>query len=365
MRAEWQRLLRLVVMFAVVVGLVTGYRLAGRPSWAGPVSIGAILGFFLAAGLLAIVVHLLGHLLAARACGFRANAVYGRGCVAGPGSSARLALVSAAGPLANLLLAGALTPWVWRAWPPAVTALASATTGLADLVPDRSVSGQPTDGLTLWRSLRVALAPAGRRAEADILRLLDQPDWQLREEAADRLMAGYQCGVPEARRHRHHLAALLRQAGRVDDLLRVHAMHVALTRAPKAMSVREVHQVEWAVLTVPGIPKKTAHLAARRVRWVVAHHPRPRAAAQHTMALALLRQGRSGKVERLCAPVLAAELWPSERATVLATIALARHALGQEARPALEAALALDPAADLVEEAASTIATSSPRVAAP
>lgn len=45
-----------------------------------------------------------------------------------------------------------------------------------------------------------------------------------------------------------------------------------------------------------------------------------------------------------------ASLTASERATVLATVAMARHALGQDFRTPLDQALALDPDADLVGE---------------
>lgn len=331
------------------------------------------------------MIHELGHVLAARACGFRVTAIHigsppawvtvklgtvkvglgprirGRVVHVGRGSSARRALVSAAGPLANLLVAAALLPWVWQAWELAVTALFFAVAGLTNLVLGRSLSGQSTDGLNLWQSLRVALVPARRRAEADLFLLLDQPGWHCREDAADRLLVGYQCGVREARRHWPQLAILLRHAGRFDDLLQVHAVRIALPRVPHKALVSAVHCAEWEVLTIPGIPKKAAHLAARRVRWVLRHQSEPRPAAEHTLALARLREGCPRTAERLCASVLSKHLQPGERATVLATVALAQNALGQEPRPTLEAALALDPTADLVEEAARGIAQSGPQ----
>jgi Zn-dependent protease len=388
-RGKWPRLLSHIVALGTLLGVITvysllgviiAYRLAGRESWARPVpSIEVFLGVFLGVGILAIVIHELGHLLAARACGFRVTAIHigsppawvtvklgtvkvglgaqirGQVTYAGRGSSARRALVSAAGPLANLLVATALLPWVRQAWELTVTALFFAIGGLTNLVPCPTPSGQATDGLALWQSLRVALVPARRRAEADLFLLLDQPEWHRREDAADRLLAGYQCGVPEARRHLAQLAILLRQAERLDDLLQVHAVRIALPRAPQEGLVSAVHRAEWEVLTFPSIPKRAAHLAARRVLWALRHHSEPRAAVQHTLALARLREGRPRTVERLCASVLSTDLQPGARATVLATVALAQHALGQEPRPTLEAALALDPTADLVEEAASNI----------
>lgn len=74
--------------------------------------------------------------------------------------------------------------------------------------------------------------------------------------------------------------------------------------------------------------------------------------ARHTLAVARLRQGRPDEVRSLCAGALAAELAPAERATVLATVAMARHALLLSGQPQLDEALALDPGAALVSEAA-------------
>lgn len=67
--------------------------------------------------------------------------------------------------------------------------------------------------------------------------------------------------------------------------------------------------------------------------------------------MARLRQGRFGEVEPLCAPGLASDVGPDDRATVLATIALARRALGQPHAGLLTEAIALSPDADLVAEA--------------
>lgn len=66
-----------------------------------------------------------------------------------------------------------------------------------------------------------------------------------------------------------------------------------------------------------------------------------------------LRFGRSTEVEELCQPVLKLPGLPTEnRATVLATIALARKAQGQPCEQLLAEAVALAPTADLVPEAA-------------
>lgn len=352
----------------------------GQLAW---VTLASGLVIFLGASVLAIVLHELGHLLVARAFGFRVTAMHlgsppalvtvklgsiklclgvrmrGRVSYAGPAPSARLVAVTAAGPLANVLVAAALTPWAGRVWQLSEVAVVFAVAGLVNLVPFHR-SGQTSDGLTLLRSLRVALIPAGRRAEADVHRLLDEPGWEDQADAADRLLAGYRHGVPAARMRCTYLVVVLRRAGRIEEMLRVHAARIAWPRTPTPRWLHAVHHTEWELLTIPGIPKRAARLAARRVRRVLRHHPEPRAAIEHTLALALLRQGRPGKVERLCAPGLGSDLRPGERATVLATVALARHALGQEAGPPLRDALALDPTADLVGEAASKIGGSGP-----
>jgi hypothetical protein len=78
------------------------------------------------------------------------------------------------------------------------------------------------------------------------------------------------------------------------------------------------------------------------------------------LALARLRQRRFAEVEPLCKPGLAGNPGPGERATVLATIALARRALGQPYAELVAQAVALSPDADLVAEAAQAPAAVTP-----
>ncbi|MDX6390398.1 MAG: hypothetical protein QOJ73_1461, partial [Streptosporangiaceae bacterium] len=238
-------------------------------------------------------------------------------------------------------------------------ALISGSIAAGTLFPGKSRSGQPTDGARLLQ------APARSRACADLRHLLEQPDWPTRADAAGRLLKGYQLQVEAARNRFHTLAHLLRNAGWIEDLLDIHASAVTfLPGAPGLNTLMAVHHLEWDVLNVPGLPQAAADLAARRVEWVIRHNTRPQDdmlpafAVEHTLALARLRQGRPAEVEPLCAAGLAADLQPSQRATVLATVALARQALGQHAGNPLNQALALDPAADLVSEAASVIPVS-------
>jgi hypothetical protein len=122
---------------------------------------------------------------------------------------------------------------------------------------------------------------------------------------------------------------------------------------------QSLHEIECSLLLVPGLPHAEIDEAANRVRWILDNYPfeaegtsMPRAAVEHTLALARLRQGRFGEVEPLCAPGLAEDHGPDARASVLATIALARRALGQPHADLLSEAMTLSPAADLVVEAA-------------
>jgi hypothetical protein len=73
---------------------------------------------------------------------------------------------------------------------------------------------------------------------------------------------------------------------------------------------------------------------------------------QHTLAVARLRQRRYGEVEALCAPAVDGATGRDDRATVLATMVIARRALGQPYAKLLAQAVALSPDADLVAEAA-------------
>ena len=338
---------------------------------------------FLAGMPLGLMLHELGHFAAARASGREVTAIHigsppalatwrlgrvricigdrgsGRVDLSGRAPSTRRVLVSAAGPLASLLAAGALIPWSLHSWRVASVALGISVTGVS-LLPYRRRSGQASDGLKICLLLPACVLPSRRRAEADIRMLLDDPAWFTRPDTADRLLAGYRARIGDARERRHALMMLLHRAGRFEELLRIHTDPMELPAGPSAQRVAVVHNVEYAVLTVPGIPKSAARLASQRVIWAMDNHAEPKDHMRHTLALALLRQGHAGHVEPLCQRVLAASLLPRQRATVLATIALARHALGQEPGPALDEALSLDAQADLVTEAADTLGVAPP-----
>jgi hypothetical protein len=371
----------LLIWGLVLIGWVVISGPPPRGPWQGAVAL--VCGALLYSVPVAIVIHEGGHFLAGRLLGMRTAAVYlgsppalmtlhlgqvllglglrptGKVVWKGWPAPGRLAVSVAAGPLANLVTAPVLLVTPVPHWIAFSFALISGSIAAGTLFPGKSRSGQPTDGARLLQ------APARSRACADLRHLLEQPDWPTRADAAGRLLKGYQLQVEAARNRFHTLAHLLRNAGWIEDLLDIHASAVTfLPGAPGLNTLMAVHHLEWDVLNVPGLPQAAADLAARRVEWVIRHNTRPQDdmlpafAVEHTLALARLRQGRPAEVEPLCAAGLAADLQPSQRATVLATVALARQALGQHAGNPLNQALALDPAADLVSEAASVIPVS-------
>jgi hypothetical protein len=116
------------------------------------------------------------------------------------------------------------------------------------------------------------------------------------------------------------------------------------------------------VLLAGDVSGDVADLAAGRAEWVLGHVQKERSdkrlplyAAKETLALARLRQGRPADVRGLCRDALAADRDPDDRATGLALVALARHALLLDGRAQLDEARALDPDAALVGEAARTL----------
>jgi hypothetical protein len=350
---------------AALIGLIVIF---GPPSgpWPGAVAL-------LCSAAVALVIHEAAHMLVGRFAGVRVTAIYlgsppglltfrlgdvrlslglrlrGRVVWQDRSASGWRAAGIAAGPLANLVTAPALLVLPVPHWVAVSFALTSGGMGAASLFPFRMRSGRLTDGAALLQ------APARSRAEADLRRLMQQPDWVTRADAAERMLTAYRLGVGAARDRFALLAHLLRKAGWLEDLLDIHASTMNLADAPSENVLAAIHNLEWEVLTVPGLEPAVADLAAHRVQWVISHETTPQLGVQNTLALARLRQGRPAEVEPLCAADLAADLQPGQRATILATVALARRALGQDAEEPLTQALALDPAADLVGEASSAI----------
>jgi Zn-dependent protease len=272
------------------------------------------------------------------------------------GTPARAALITAAGPAANLLaafLALAVSEVLAKPAERTLTlgfAVIFAGFGVANLLPFRSRAGRLSDGGRILQLLT-------SRPLHDLTRLLG-PDWMSRPDATDQLYAAYEAGVREAQEHWEVLMFLLRRDGRTAELLQVHGRlrllpDVASTVGSAERVARRFAEIEWAILTLPDLPLPAADLAATRLEWVTEHiSDKERPAALHSLAAARLRQGRYSEVEALCAPLLAGDLAGENRATVLATIAMARRGLGQPWQEHLAEAVRLAPQADLVPEAA-------------
>jgi hypothetical protein len=174
------------------------------------------------------------------------------------------------------------------------------------------------------------------------------------------MLGAFREGDPAARLGARSIVVMLRRQGRIGELLELHAGFGIPTGRYAWEEMWSLHAVEDNLLLVPGLPPEVIDEAASRVQWIVDNYPfeakegpMPRPAVEHTLALARLRQGKFGEVEPLCASALATDIGPDARATVLATIALARRALGQPHADPLAEAVALSPDADLVAEAAS------------
>jgi hypothetical protein len=323
---------------------------------------------FIAAMLFGIVAHELGHAVAVRLSGGQVLTIHffgppdrltfhigqtavtfglrPRGRVEFPRgqlSIVRDGLVTAAGPLAEMLTAPLWLLLPLPRWISVYLAFISLTSGLRDFAP--GTDEYESDGYKLFR-FRAQL-----RAEADIRELLATPDWSAVPEAADRLINGYRLEVPQAEDCVRQLSA------QPAVLRRLYALQWTLPKQPARDVRRAVHSLSWAVLLAPDLPSTLADLAANRVEWVLRtvdpHEGTQMSVARvkHTLALARLRQGRAGDVRALCRNALAESLGPSERATVLATVAMAKHARMLSGNEELDEALALDPNADLVAEA--------------
>lgn len=242
-----------------------------------------------AAALVAVVAHELGHLLACLAVGvkvkafrlgderyairFRVQAVLvslglpykGRVDYDGAASVGRRAVITLAGSLVDLALAGLALGWAMAASrqaarPLAVAiALGFAVTGLAGLLPYRARSGRLSDGARLFEL----------RSDAD---------------------------TAELRAVEKKAARLLRM-GRAEELLELHA---ALDDPADRMSTAEAvirTVIEFNVVGLVGLPEDAAHRAERRLEMLVRRRDlgTTEAAAHLALALLRLRQGGTGR----------------------------------------------------------------------
>lgn len=176
------------------------------------------------------------------------------------------------------------------------------------------------------------------------------------------MLGAFRKGDPAACLGAGSIAVMLRRQHRIGELLELHAGFGVPAGGYTGEQAQSVHSVEYNLLLVPGLPPEVIDEAASRVQWIVGNYPfegeedvMTRPAVEHSLALARLRQGRPGGAEPLCASGLAADYGPDARATILATIALARRALGQPNADLLAEAVALSPDADLVAEASGLV----------
>jgi hypothetical protein len=197
-----------------------------------------------------------------------------------------------------------------------------------------------------------------KRLLADLREFAGNPRGQAQPGRTDRLLAAYREGDQVAAHSAGYLGAMLQAEGRIAELLELHAGLAAPSGPRAGLLTRSMLMLEASVLRVAGLPAEAYELAATRVQWALDNHRLDgngsplRAATRHSLALARLRQGRFGEVEALCAEGLAdTGLSAGSRAEVLATVVLARRALGQPHEELLARAISLDPEAHLVKEA--------------
>lgn len=270
-----------------------------------------------------------------------------------PAARWRIAVIYISGPLGNLVGAGILAS-IPAARPYGTgLALMLGAYGVAPFVPFRTKKGMPSAGYGL-----IALAVLGR-AEANLRRLTGEPGWPERPELLKYLLARR-----DAAGYTTLLVKRLRQENRTSELAEWHARlwgHAApllpdMNARAKQRLAFILHGATDGLLNSPDVTRGAAEHGEKYLRWAGPRLPEEYdPAAAHTLAVAYLRQGRFDEVEPLCTPLLSGDLVPAHRATVLATIVLARVALGQESQRLLEEAVAVAPNADLVGEASAAV----------
>jgi Peptidase family M50 len=307
-----------------------------------------------------------------------------------PVSAVRRAIITAAGSLANLIAAAALFTVGPRGILAVTAALFSAghagtlcllgiallmtLIGVINLLPFRERNGRPTDGARLLglfggsfaRAVRpsdakvpvpLATTPAAPNAKSKLV--LHQQGRPLPPEQAAKWLTAYWQREPLALHAVGFVGRSLRLRGLITELLELHA-DLPQPVGPHARKLTvAAHMLDWEVLMVPGLPANALDRAVNRVQWVLRtaeFEPRAklwsREAVLHTLALGKLRQGHFAEAEELCQPILALpDLGAGSRATVLATVVLARRALGLPYGEELTEARSLGPGADLVAEA--------------
>jgi hypothetical protein len=221
---------------------------------------------------------------------------------------------------------------------------------LAAVIVSREARGLPDADIRAAAATLTAVGD-GLEAAAAELKVALHPEAMLR---------AFREGDPAARLSVGGIALMLRQQRRIGELLDVHAGFGEPAGRNWQAQAQSLHDVEYNLLCVPGLPPEVIDEAAVRTRWLLENYPckakqdsQLRSAMEHTLALARLRQGRFDEVEPLCESGLAADVGPDNRATLLATLVIARRALGQPHADLLAEAVALSPDADLVAQARS------------
>jgi len=287
----------------------------------------------------------------------------------------RGAFITAAGSLANFVAAAGLFAIGRPAnWGIIALAVIMAVVGVRGLLPYRARNGRLTDGANLLALLGGQFAAAMRRRDASGWLPVDGMPSTMRLEYREMLLNRE--GTPQPERTTRWLTAYygkdtaawlavsvigreLRREGRISELLALHA-DLPTPEGPLANQLSSAtHGLTWEVLLLPSVPSEAADLAVRRMEWVLdnaeftpGYAGWSRESVQHTLALGQLRRGQFAAAEQLCQPLSAHDdLDTASRATLLATLALARKAQGQPHEELLREAVALAPAADLVNEA--------------
>jgi hypothetical protein len=171
----------------------------------------------------------------------------------------RSALISLAGPVADLAFAAlALTLPIPR-WVAVLIAAVVGASGLANLVPGKTERGMLSDGATLVREL------ASSRAARQICELLAAPDWSSQPDALRRLIDGWVLDVPAAEKYLKQLP------GDRPELLRLYAQTVPLPEWPELEFLNILNALSWKVVAKPDLPAGLVYLAGIRVEWVLEH----------------------------------------------------------------------------------------------
>jgi hypothetical protein len=212
-----------------------------------------------------IVVHELGHVLAIRLAGRQPTVVHllgpshrvltfhfgtvpvrvgfkGGGRVEYPGDGLSVwqsALIAAAGPAAELVIAPLLLLLPVARWESDYFACCVAAWAIGNLIPAKTPSGRLSDGAVLLQ------VRARARAEPGIRDMLATPGWSSRPDAASRLIKGWVLDVPEAEQ------CLKQLPSDRATLLKVYAQDVPLPVSPATAYLKIVHALSWKVVAKP------------------------------------------------------------------------------------------------------------------